>query len=569
MFRRLRLHRSGPVARSQQIRRGGAIAASLLVLVVLAINPASAAKPAPEKIFSLEIWPNNLPAGCNTSTGVGCSTVTWGNNLKSGPVQYNAASTVLTAKLYNRTPGNSNFSSFDVTVPADFAIVSTAKTAVQTNPNAGYTISRPSTNVVRVTGLDPVNTNQFAAVDIGVRVQTNPACSATASDSAKWAAKAYAGNISSTTFRQLTENAVDGGAPIYQSSHFLTTSIQRPCNAAPMASSVNITGTAAVGQVLTGHYTYTDAENDVEGTSTFRWLRNGDAIIGATSSTYTLASEDAGQSITFEVTPVAATGTSPGTAVTSSGVTVNAFPVASGVNITGTPHVGLDLTGHYTYSDAETDAEGASTFRWLRNGDAIIGATSSTYTLVSDDSGQVITFEVTPVASAGSSPGAPATSAGVTVATLTSLPCGESTSVGDEDQVTITNRNSGGTECQSADFTATFDGGQLDIDKATSDETLNLEVVVDAFDPERAVNPIPASRVKPPLPLHDGLWCNGTDANPTMPGSEVWCLISQSSHTYGPDGNPTDWVPNYNGQLIQVSETWLLQGDATLCRTCK
>ena len=547
---------------------GALFAVGLLIAVAV---PGNAAKPPPEKIFSLEIWPNNLPAGCDTTTNVGCNTVTWGPTLKSGPIQASAASSILTAKLYNRTPGNSNFSSFDVTVPSTFTIVSTAKTTVQTNANAGYTISRPSTNVVRVTGLDPVNTNQFAAVDIGVRVTSPPTCSSTPFDSTPWAAVAYAGNISTTTFRQLRENATNDAAPVWQTSHFLKTVVQNPCNAAPVARNVQISGTAEVGQTLTGSYTYTDAENDAEGTSTFRWLRNGSAISGATASTYTLVSDDAGQAIKFEVTPVAAAGTSPGTAVQSNATTVNAFPVASNVHITGTPHVGLELTGHYDYSDPNSDPEGASTFRWLRNGTEISGATASTYTLVSDDAGQSITFEVTPVASTGSSPGAAVPSAAVTVATTTSLACGGSTPVGDQDQVTITNNDSG-ENCKPAVFTATFDGGQLDIDKADPNGHLNLTVEVNAFDPERARNDLPVSQVSPPTPLHDGQWCNGTELNPTLPGDEHWCRISQSVVTYGPDGDgieSTDWVPDYDGQLVQVSETWLLDVDATLCRTCK
>ncbi|MGH8511383.1 MAG: LamG-like jellyroll fold domain-containing protein, partial [Gammaproteobacteria bacterium] len=44
-------------------------------------------------------------------------------------------------------------------------------------------------------------------------------------------------------------------------------------NAPPVASNVVITGTAQVGQVLTGSYDYADAENDPQGASTFRWLR--------------------------------------------------------------------------------------------------------------------------------------------------------------------------------------------------------------------------------------------------------------------------------------------------------
>ena len=90
----------------------------------------------------------------------------------------------------------------------------------------------------------------------------------------------------------------------------------------PRATSVNITGSPFFGQLLTGQYTYTDLDGDVEGISTFRWLRNGVAIGGATAITYTTVSADVGQLLTFEVTPVAATGDSPGTAATSVGVTV-------------------------------------------------------------------------------------------------------------------------------------------------------------------------------------------------------------------------------------------------------
>jgi hypothetical protein len=195
-------------------------------------------------------------------------------------------------------------------------------------------------------------------------------------------------------------------------------------NSAPTASAVGITddngGTIIVGVNLTGNYTYNDVDGDLEGTSTFRWLRDGVAISGATSNTYTLVAADSGATITFEVTPVAATGTTTGIAVTSSLLSVvNSAPTASAVGITddngGTIIVGVNLTGNYTYSDVDGDAEGTSTFRWLRDGAAIPGATSTTYTLVAADSGTTITFEVTPVAVTGTLTGTPVTSTGVPV----------------------------------------------------------------------------------------------------------------------------------------------------------
>ena len=114
-----------------------------------------------------------------------------------------------------------------------------------------------------------------------------------------------------------------------------------PVNEAPTASRVTITddnaGDFVVGDSLTGNYIYADAENDAEGVSIYRWLRNGAIIGGATTSTYTLAAADIGQFIIFEVTPVAAIGTATGIAKASVAIAIpvpNLPPTASSVTIT-------------------------------------------------------------------------------------------------------------------------------------------------------------------------------------------------------------------------------------------
>ena len=91
-------------------------------------------------------------------------------------------------------------------------------------------------------------------------------------------------------------------------------------NIPPSASNVNQSGTAQVGSTLTGSYLYSDPENDLQGTSTYKWYRADDAsgtneaaIAGATSITYTLDAADETKFIRFAVTPVAQTGASPGT----------------------------------------------------------------------------------------------------------------------------------------------------------------------------------------------------------------------------------------------------------------
>jgi hypothetical protein len=170
---------------------------------------------------------------------------------------------------------------------------------------------------------------------------------------------------------------------------------------------VSISGTPTVGQQLTGLYTFNDVDGDAEGTSTFRWLRNDTAISGATASSYTLTVAEEAAVIAFEVTPVSATGTpTVGDPVTSA-VTVavspkpGTAPTATDVTIAGGTYAGDTLTGSYVFEDADGDAEGTTTFRWLKDGVPIDDATAITYVTVTGDAGATITFEVTPVSATG------------------------------------------------------------------------------------------------------------------------------------------------------------------------
>jgi hypothetical protein len=110
-----------------------------------------------------------------------------------------------------------------------------------------------------------------------------------------------------------------------------------PSNAPPVATTVTITGTPAVGQVLQGGYHYSDAEGDIESGTTFQWYRSNDgtldggdtAIAGATNSSYTVKAGDSGKTLFFQVTPRAATGSPTGSAGASAGVPIPAAPPVS------------------------------------------------------------------------------------------------------------------------------------------------------------------------------------------------------------------------------------------------
>lgn len=107
------------------------------------------------------------------------------------------------------------------------------------------------------------------------------------------------------------------GATIYIDD-FVSTSFVIT-NVPPTASTVSFSGATTIGQTLTGTYTYTDADNDAEGFSTFQWYRadndtglNSTAISGETNPTYMLQAADIGKYIRLGVVPVAQTGTSTG-----------------------------------------------------------------------------------------------------------------------------------------------------------------------------------------------------------------------------------------------------------------
>ena len=153
----------------------------------------------------------------------------------------------------------------------------------------------------------------------------------------------------------ITVTATDDGVIPASGSDPFTLTVG--ANAAPTASNVAITGTLALGETLTGVYTYADAEGDLEGVSTYRWLRDNVAIPGETGTTYTVVEADIEAALVFEVTPVALTGASTGTPVQSPEITVsNAAPSITGQAALETPEeTGLAVTlADLTVVDADS-----------------------------------------------------------------------------------------------------------------------------------------------------------------------------------------------------------------------
>lgn len=157
---------------------------------------------------------------------------------------------------------------------------------------------------------------------------------------------------------------------------------------------VELPGTARVGDLLEVEPTGADPEPDGY---TYRWLRSGTPIVGATGASYTVTTADYGAELTVEATAVRAGYTS--VTVTSTTSTVEQRPAppqfAPGpvVDITGTPRVGETLTAELATS--AVPAPDSYGYQWSRDGEPIVGATDATYDVTVADHGAELRVTVT------------------------------------------------------------------------------------------------------------------------------------------------------------------------------
>jgi CSLREA domain-containing protein len=154
-----------------------------------------------------------------------------------------------------------------------------------------------------------------------------------------------------------------------------------------------ITGTVTEDQTLTAS-TAGISDADGLGAFSYQWLRNGANISGATSSAYTLGDADVGAQIRVEVSYTDGQGTNESltSAQTATVANVNDAPVGL-LTITGTATEDQTLTAD-TSGISDADGLGAFSYQWLRDGAAIAGATTSTYTLTDADVGTQISIQV-------------------------------------------------------------------------------------------------------------------------------------------------------------------------------
>ncbi|MDF2920028.1 MAG: hypothetical protein K0S70_4246, partial [Microbacterium sp.] len=149
-----------------------------------------------------------------------------------------------------------------------------------------------------------------------------------------------------------------------------------------------VTGIPRVGGTLfgvVGTWTPTPAK------LSYQWTRNGTAIPGATSTAYLVTAADRGAELRFTVTASKA-GYTTLKRVSAAQIVPGAFSSTPTPRISGTVEIGKTVTAS-TGTWAPTPD--SFSYQWKRNGAAISGATSKTYTITQADAAAKLTVTVT------------------------------------------------------------------------------------------------------------------------------------------------------------------------------
>jgi surface antigen len=174
-------------------------------------------------------------------------------------------------------------------------------------------------------------------------------------------------------------------------THLGCTSTTVPAIGAFTASPApTVAGTVRLGKSLTAT---TGTWKPAAGIA-LQWKADGTVIPGATGSALTLTDALVGKAITVEATATLSgyTPSSKSSAPTPPVAPLSSFVAAPTPIVSGTVRVGSTLTGTV---GTWRPSPASSTVGWLRGGQPIAGASSTSYTLVPADMGAVITFAVT------------------------------------------------------------------------------------------------------------------------------------------------------------------------------
>ena len=292
------------------------------------------------------------------ATGTGTLTYQW---KKNGTTMSGATSASYTTAA---TVASDNGASFNVTV-TDIAGNVTSNAATLT-VNAPPSITAQPANQTVNAG----QTATFTVTAAGTGTLTYQwKKGGTAIGGATAASYTTPATASSDSGAQFTVTVTNSFGNVTSNAATLTVNIPPTISAQPASQTV------AVGQTATFSVTATGT-----GTLTYQWKKNGTAISGATSASYTTpATVSSDNGATFTVTIASSTGNVTSSAAT---LTVNTPP-----SITAQPANTTVIAGQTATFSVTAAGTAPLTYQWKMNGTAISGATSSSYTTAATTTG--------------------------------------------------------------------------------------------------------------------------------------------------------------------------------------
>ena len=316
-----------------------------------------------------------------TAAGTGALTYQWNRN--------GAAISGATSASYT-TPATTNADS-----GSQFAVTVTNSAGSVTSNAAVLTVNAPPSITAQ-----PAN----QTVNAGLTATFSVAATGTATLAYQWKKNGTPiGGAASASYTTPATTSSDSGAQFTVTvtnslGNVTSNAATLTVNVPPTISTQPTSKTVVVGQTAT--FSVTAAGT---GTLTYQWKKNGTAISGATAASYTTpatVASDNGASFT-----VAVTGGSGSATSTAATLTVNVPP-----SITTQPASKTVFAGQTATFSVTATGTAPLTYQWNKNGTAINGATSSSYTTpattTTDNGAQ---FTVTAANVAGKITSAPAT----------------------------------------------------------------------------------------------------------------------------------------------------------------
>ncbi len=193
-------------------------------------------------------------------------------------------------------------------------------------------------------------------------------------------------DVGQTLYATVSYQDLQGTAEAIDSAQITVSNVNDPA-----LGSVSILGIAAEDQTLSVNHNITDPDG-LPAQYDYQWYRNDAAIVGATTSTYTLDQGDVGNNLFVVVSYVDGQGQAESlqSSATAPVSNVNDAPEGS-VEVTGQALEDQVLVATANLTDA--DGLGALNYQWYRDGVAIVGASNATYALTDQDVGSTLTVQ--------------------------------------------------------------------------------------------------------------------------------------------------------------------------------